>query len=203
MHRRSVLRSLLLVPGAVALPAALPAQEPARPSPAANPAPSETPLTPTVNADSYADAFVRTFTPEQFAALKKLGELIVPSSEDSPGTDQAKAAEFLDFLIGQSPADRMQLYRTGLDSLNSEAHGRYQKPFADVTASEAEPILAPLRQAWSFTPPTATAARFLLAAKSDLLEATRNSREYIEVVSRRRRGASGSGQYWYAVDRDA
>lgn len=184
----------------MAIPAALPAQEPAQVPAAAKPAPSETPLTPTVNADSFADGFVRTFTPEQFAALKKLGEIIVPSSEDTPGADEAKAAEFLDFLIGQSPADRIQLYRTGLDSLNSQARRLYQKPFASVTVSEAEPILAPLRQPWSYAPTTRS---FLQAAKSDLLQATANSREYIAVVSRRRRNAAGSGQYWYAVDREA
>jgi hypothetical protein len=203
MRRRSILRSFLLVPGVAALPEALSAQEPAQAPPAAKPAPNETPLTPTVNADSYADSLVRTFTSEQFAALKRLGEIIVPSSEDTPGADQAKAAEFLDFLIGQSPADRMQLYRTGLDSLNSQAHQLYQKPFAEVTVSEAAAILAPLRQPWSQTAPKDSTARFLREAKSDLLQATLNSREYIAVVSRRRRGASGAAQYWYAVDREA
>jgi hypothetical protein len=198
MRRRSLIRSLLLVPGAAAIPGALSAQEPPPAPAAAKPAPSETPLTPTVNADSFADGFVRTFTPEQFAALKKLGEIIVPSSEDTPGAEQAKAAEFLDFLIGQSPAERMQLYRKGLDSLNSEARRLYKRPFGDVTASEAEPILAPLRQPWTYTTP-----HFLQAAKSDLLQATVNSREYIAVVSRRRRNAAGSGPYWYAVDREA
>ena len=179
----------------MALPESLTAQEPTPVKPA--PPHNEAPLTPTVNADSFAEGFVRTFTPEQFAALKKLGEIIVPSSDDTPGADDAKAAEFLDFLIGQSPADRMQLYRKGLDSLNTEARRLYKRPFAEVSVSEAEPILAPLKQPWSHGP-----QHFLRAAKSDLLQATVNSREYIAVVSRRRRNAAGSGQYWYAVDRE-
>ncbi len=200
MNRRTLLRSLIVVPGAAALPVALPAQEPVKLPPATKPAPSETPLTPTVNADSFADASHHTFTRDQFSALKKLGELIAPSSPDTPGADEAKAAEFLDFLLGQSPADRVAVYRAGLDALNSHAYRLYKKPFSEVSDSEAAPILAPLRQPWSHTPPEAEPARFLREAKADLLRATANSREYITVVSRRRRNAGGTGQYWYPVD---
>ena len=190
MKRRTVLHSLLAVPSVALLPSEAIAQEPA----------PETPKTATDVADAASDPFIKTFNPAQFAALRKLGEIVMPASQGVPGALEAGAAEFLDFLIGVSPPDRVALYKTGLDQLNKEAHRRYTKPFGDLTAEQAEPILAPLHAAWSYRPPADPFAKFLLAAKSDLLTATANSREYIAVVSQRRRSGSGVGQYWYPIE---
>jgi len=204
MNRRTVLRSALAIPAAAALPEILPGvlygQEPVQLPSAVKPALSETPKTPTVNADSFASASVRTFQPEQFSALQKLGEIIVPSSAGVPGANEAKAAEFLDFLIGQSAAARRDLYRDGLDALNASARKLYKRPFTEITSAEAAPILAPLREPWSATKPAGTLPQFLQDAKDDFLRATQNSREYITVVAQRRRSSGGSGQYWYPVD---
>ncbi len=118
----------------------------------------------------------------------------------SPGANEANSAAFLDFLIGQSSANRVKLYRDGLDALNLQARRLYRKPFAEITAVEAAPILAPLRAPWTYREPADLLSRFLVAAKEDLIRATTTSREYISVVSKRRRGAGGSGQYWLPVD---
>jgi hypothetical protein len=191
VKRRTVLQSLLALPGA----AALEAQDQA-PRPAIN----ETPNTPTFNADSLADTTIHTFRPEQLAALKRLGEILEPSTKDAPGANEARTAEFLDFLIGQSPAPIAELYQGGLDALNAGARQRYNKPFASLTDLEAAPILSPLRKPWTHRPPEELLSRFLLQAKDDIRRATVTSREYIAVVSQRRRGAGGSGQYWLPVD---
>jgi len=197
MKRRSVLRSLLAVPSFAALPAGAVAQE-------ARTATSETPNTATTGADASSDPLVRTFDKVQFSALRKLGEILMPAFKntagDTPGAVEAGAAEFLDFLLGVSPADRLTLYKTGLDRLNSEAQQRYHKPFSGITAAQAEPILAPLHAAWSYRGPADTFAKFLLAAKGDLMEATVNSREYIAVAAQRGRRGGGVGQYWYPIE---
>ncbi len=130
MKRRSVLRSLLAVPSVAALPSEVFAQE-------VRPAPSETPKTATNDTEAAGDPIVKTFTKAQFAALRKLGEILTPGSHDTPGALEASAAEFLDFLIGVSPADRMTLYRSGFDRLNADAHQRYSKSFAEITAEQA------------------------------------------------------------------
>lgn len=194
MKRRTILRSILAIPGVAAVPGVGLAQEPAKA------VQSETPLTPTINADSLAETAIHTFKPEQFSALKRLGEILEPSSKDEPGAKEAKAAEFLDFLVGQSPAATIELYRGGLDALNARARQMYGKAFEAVSEEEAAPILAPLREPWSYTPPAAVLPHFLRAAKADMRRATTTSREYISVVSQRRRGAGGSGQYWMPVD---
>ena len=56
--------------------------------------------------DVVAEAATRFFDPEAFQAFRHLGEILVPPRQNLPGAVQAEAAEFLDFLIGQSPADR-------------------------------------------------------------------------------------------------
>lgn len=124
----------------------------------------------------------------------------MPPAHEVPGASGAGAAEFLDFLIGVSPADRVKLYRDGLDRLNAEAQRRYQKPFGEITAEQAAPILAPLQAPWSYRGPADPFARFLLAAKNDLLTATVNAREYIAVASQQRRNAGGVGRYWYPIE---
>jgi Gluconate 2-dehydrogenase subunit 3 len=193
MKRRSVLRSLLAVPSVAALPSEAFAQE-------VRPAPSETPKTATNDTEAAGDPIVKTFTKAQFAALRKLGEILMPASHDTPGALEASAAEFLDFLIGVSPADRLTLYRTGLDRLNADAHQRYNKSFAEITAEQAGPILAPLREPWSYRGPADSFAKFLLAAKNDLLSATANSREYVAAATQRGRRGGGVGQYWYPIE---
>lgn len=198
MKRRAVLRSLLTIPAAVATTVALPADVVAQQP--AIPANRETPRTPETEADATADSALKTFNKAQFAALLKLGEILMPAAQDTPGASSCGAAEFLDFLIGVSAADRVSLYKDGLDHLNAEAQQRYRKPFAEISGDQAAPILAPLNAPWSYRGPADPFAKFLLAAKNDLWEATVNSREYITVVSPRRRSAGGVGQYWYRID---
>jgi hypothetical protein len=193
MKRRSVLRSLLAVPSLAALPAEAVAQE-------ARPAASETPKTATTEADASSDPLVRTFDKAQFSALRKLGEILMPASKDTPGALEAGAAEFLDFLLGVSPANRLTLYKSGLDRLNTEAQQRYHKPFSEITTAQAETILAPLHAPWSYRGPADAFAKFLLEAKSDLMAATVNSREYVAVAAQRGRRGGGVGQYWYPIE---
>ena len=196
MKRRAVIQSLLAVPAAACLPSEACAQQ-AKP---AAPADRETPAVSTTLADAAAAPVVGTFNPAQISALRKLGDIMAPAAQGTPGAVACGAAEFLDFLIGASPAERVTLYCEGLDRLNREAQHRYGKPFGEIAAEQAEPILAPLHVPWSYRGPDDEFAKFLLAAKSDLLTATVDSREYIEVVSQRRRSAGGVGQYWYSVE---
>ncbi len=195
MKRRDALRSLFVVPAAAALPASAVAEQ--SQASAAN---RENPTTATVGPDAAAETVARTFSVPQLAALRKLGELILPAAQGLPGTTEAGAADFLDFLIGASPADRLTLYREGLDRLNAEAERLHHKPFAGLEAAQAGPILAPLKAPWSYAGPSDSFARFLLTAKSDLITATVNSQEYIAAVSERRRSAGGVSRYWYPVE---
>jgi hypothetical protein len=191
MRRRRFTQSLLAVPTAAALPTAsalwgqeIPKIEFAVPDVGAEPVP-------------------HFFPPPQMSALRRLSDLILPAINGTPGALDARAPEFLDFLIGQSPADRKQLYRAGLDALNSGARTKYSKSFAELDATQADAILAPLRERWTNSRNDAPAdplSAFLRAAKADIMTATINSREWIAVVSQRSRSASGTGIYWREIE---
>ena len=209
MKRRSLLRSITVLPVAAALPASLAQNEltaarekglPAGP-PLVPPGINETPNTPVTPAGETADNLVRTFNRDQMATLTKLGEIIVPAWNGNPGASEAGAAEFLDFLVGCSPPSQVDLYKNGLDTLNGRSQKQFGKPFALISAHEADALLAPLREPWTYVDASGDRFKaFLLTVKGDLLRATVNSRPYIDAVSQRRRPRNASRFYWYPID---
>jgi hypothetical protein len=189
MKRRRMIQSVLGVSAASALPLPLFPQELA-----------ENPKLAVSAADAVAEAPLRFFDPESFQAFRHLGEILVPPRQNLPGAVQAQAAEFLDFLIGQSPVDRQTLYRDGVAHLNAQARSRYGRPFAELSPADADSILAPLHEAWTYQGPADPFARFLCAAKDDFLKATVNSRQWAMAASGRSRSASGLNTYWFPVE---
>ena len=193
MKRRRAIQSILGLPALAALQGSAPA------SPLPQQA-DELPKLTTVAGDAVGDTAARYFSPPEMAALLRLGDLLVPATSARPGASQARAAEFLEFLISQSPGERQKLYKLGLDRLQSEAQRRYGKWFEALSAREAEPVLAPLKEPWSYAAPAEPFARFLRAAKEDLIAATVNSREFAEAQAARGGRAPGMGTYWLPVD---
>ena len=195
MKRRSFLQTVVAAP-LVAAPAAA-----AAPAPRPQAAPQEAPKVEYTYTEVVAEPTPRFFNAPQFAALKKLSEIIMPPMNGAPGALEAQVPEFLDFLIGSSPADRQQLYTVGLDRLNAQAKKEFNKSFAEVDATQIEKLLAPLRQPWTYEAPADPLARFLIAAKQDVRNATINSREYnTAAASSGGRRAGGVGQYLYSMD---
>ncbi|HVW11858.1 MAG TPA: gluconate 2-dehydrogenase subunit 3 family protein [Bryobacteraceae bacterium] len=128
------------------------------------------------------------FTQQQLAALRRLSDMIMPSAGGAPSAPDAGVPEFLDFLVGQSPTPVKNLYRTGLDSLNTS---KFKRAFADLQAEQCDELLAPLRDAWTYEEPADPLAKFLRHAKADILTATMNSREWAAYS-----GRSGNGSFW-------
>lgn len=193
MKRRRFMQALVAAPAAPALVA----QQPAASAPAPSPAPTtddSTRLEVSV-ADSSADPVPGFFTAPQFAALRRLSDLLMPALNGAPGAVDARAAEFLDFLIGDSSPERQQIYRSGLDALNTQAKKRFGKPFAEAEAAQAEQLLAPLHESWTYELPADPVARLLWTAKEDVRTATLNSREWNAAASGRR-----TGLYWLPID---
>ena len=204
MKRRRFFQAMAVAPAVPALlgqqpvmqPGAPPLQAPQNPNPAAAPAKLDTAIP-----DDAATMKPHFFTADQFAALRKLSEVIMPPIRNAPGALEANAPEFLDFYLGESSKERQTLYKAGLDTLNKQAKQRFTKSFADLDAAQANQILEPLRKPWAYDPPTDPFERFLQAAKADIRTATMNSRQYSAAASAggsRRFG--GAGLYWYPLD---
>jgi hypothetical protein len=158
-------------------------------------------------AEAAAETVPRFFNNEQFTALRRLSDLLMPAMDDTPGARDAEAPEFLDFLIGESPPERQRVYTAGLDALNLQAAMHFGKAFAAVDDSQAHQLLAPLREPWKPEPPGDILARFLRSANEDVRTATVNSQQWAlaaESSGGRRRGrrarSGGAGLYWYTIE---
>lgn len=199
MRRRRFVQTLFAAPAVPAAVSKLQAQQPAAAPPPAASSPDDILKLELSVADVAAETVPRFFTAPQFAALRRLSDLLMPTRNGSPGALDAHAPEFLDFLIGASPADRQQLYRAGLDALNTQARKRFNRPFAEVDAAQAGELLAPLHDPWTYEAPAEPAARLLWTAKADVRTATLNSREW-SLAAASTGGRTGSGLYWLPID---
>jgi gluconate 2-dehydrogenase subunit 3-like protein len=218
IKRRKFVRGLLAVPAVPALVEAAQAPPPAttpqqQPQPQPNtPArqvprqPQQVPQLELTPADLTAEPAPHFFTTLQFATLEKLGATLMPPLKSNPGALDAKAPEFLDFLISVSPAARQKSYQFGLDRLEVQAKEKYRKSFCDLDSSEVDAILRPLLVArpWPADLPADPLKGFIAEVHEDLRTATMNSREWAtasEKAGRRfTRGFRGTGYYWFPID---
>jgi hypothetical protein len=197
MKRRRFIQALAAAPAAPALLAQQ--QAPQQPAPAAPDAAEPAPLDLSV-ADEGADPVPGFFSARQFATLRRLCDLLMPAAQGSPGALEARVPEFMDFLIGDSPLDRQQLWLSGLDALEYQSQTRFRKAFSDTDAAQADTLFAPLHQPWTYEPPADPVARLLAAAKEDVRTATFNSYERNLAASGGTRRRGGGGLYWLPVE---
>src|SRR5918911_5259844 len=113
MKRRRILQALTTMPAAALLKAQQP-MVPPKPSPAAV---EEIPVIESTIPDIAGTTVPSFFSQTQLATLRRLSELIAPAMNGVPGATEARAPEFIDFLLRESPAERQEFYRTGLDEL--------------------------------------------------------------------------------------
>jgi hypothetical protein len=214
MKRRGFVKGLLVSPVVPLIAQQPPAQTqtPAAPNPQP---PREVPRQfgqanklATVQCDTTAEARQLFFKADQYAALEKLGDVLVPPLQGKPGATEAGAALFLDFLISESPHDRQQLYRRGLDGLNASSYKQFNKHFAELDATQADTILKPLLvvRPWPEEMPEDHMQHFIAQVHQDLHSATTNSREWATASKTTnapvgRRGFNQAiGLYWSPID---
>ena len=160
------------------------------------------PMTPLVP-DAVARTDAHFFTEQQFATLRRLSEILQPPLRGFPGAIEAGAPEFLDFLIGVSPHERQQMYRSGLDRLDTEAKQHFNVPFAEVDAGQADQLLRPWLRTWmSDHPPTEPYAQFINIAHNDVRTATINSQAWSDAAHAAGKPTPNVDLYWYPVDPD-
>lgn len=185
-------------------------QPPNPPPPPAAPVPwtlglnPSTPLPQTVVADDVADGEPHFFSADQSAALTRLCALLMPSGGERPGALQAEVPDFLDFLIGRSPAERQTTYTGGLDWLNQEATSRFQVPFSKTEDAQADQLVKPWLRTWMTDhPPTETHAAFVNIAHADIRTATMNSKVWSDADKKPEdERASAHALYWSPIDPD-
>ena len=93
-------------------------------------------------------AAARTFfTPEEFALVDELSELIIPTDDHSPGARTAKVAAYIDFRLAEAWEEQERIdWRDGLkrvDQLSLESGG---KPFMQTSADQRLAVLTRIAQ---------------------------------------------------------
>jgi hypothetical protein len=160
------------------------------------------PMTPIV-ADAVAQTNAHFFKAQQMATLRRLSEILMPPLKGYPGATDAGAPEFLDFLISVSPADRQQMYQSGLDRLDGDARKHFGVAFAGVNAAQADQLLRPWLRSWMTDhPPTEPHAYFVNTVHSDIRTATVNSQAWSDAAVAKGRQTPDEGLYWFPVDPD-
>lgn len=206
MERREFLRAMAVL---AITPRWLVAQQgtnaaPALPAPAPwtlglNP---RTPVPQTMVADAASETIPSFFSPAQMATLRRLADVMLPKSGQHPGALDARTPEFLDFLIGHSPAVRGRLYTRGLDWLDAEANLKFKGPFAEIESAQVDAILKPWLRTWMTDhPPTQTYADFINIAHADIRTATVNSQVWFDTLDEHRQ-ESTEQLYWSPIEPD-
>jgi Gluconate 2-dehydrogenase subunit 3 len=153
--------------------------------------------------DAVAQTNTHFFSDQQRATLHRFCEVMVPPLKGFPGAIDAGAPDFLDFLIGASPADHQQMYRTGLDRLESDSKQGFSKPFANTDAAQADQVIRPWLRTWmSDNPPKEPHAHFINLAHSDIRTATVNSQAWSEAAKAAGEREPNVGLFWFPVDPD-
>lgn len=150
--------------------------------------------------DAVAQTTTHFFSDSQMKALRQLCSILVPPYQGHPGALDAETPEFLDFLISVSPLDRQEMYRTGLDRLNSDAEKRFGVQFSGLKKNQADVLLRPWLRTWiDYHPPADSHARFINLAHDDIRTATVNSEAWYQATV-----AQGIpvevGLYWHPID---
>ena len=74
-------------------------------------------------------------TPEEFATITVLADIIIPKDEVSGSASDAKVADFIEFIVKDDP-DYQTPLRGGLRRLDIQCLDRYEKAFKDCSADQ-------------------------------------------------------------------
>ena len=81
--------------------------------------------------DGGANYQPKCLTKHEYAAMRRLSDIIIPADAHSKGAIDAGAAEYIDFLSSRSP-EFAQIFTGGLGWLDGAMQHRYQSTFLDA-----------------------------------------------------------------------
>jgi hypothetical protein len=91
---------------------------------------------------SAARAALLFFTPEEFALVDELTELIIPTDEHSPGARAAQCAAFIDSQLAEAwEPETKDRWRQGLALVNQLSQDMNGKPFMQATTEQRISVL--------------------------------------------------------------
>ena len=86
------------------------------------------------------------FSPEEFAMLDELTELIIPADDHSPGARAAEAAAYLDGRLAESiDEENKKQWHEGLKRIDVLSHEMHGMPFLEATPEQRVAVLSRMR----------------------------------------------------------
>jgi gluconate 2-dehydrogenase gamma chain len=89
-------------------------------------------------AEATAKYVPQFFKPEQFATVELLAEMILPT-DDEPGANEAKVADYIDFVVFSAREFEPSMQREWIDGLaflDSASQKQFGKPFRSASATD-------------------------------------------------------------------
>lgn len=87
------------------------------------------------------------FTPEEFAMVDELSELIIPTDEHSPGARAAKVAAYIDSRLAEAWEEQERIdWRQGLKRIGQLSRETNGQPFMQSSADQRLAILTRIAQ---------------------------------------------------------
>ncbi len=112
----------------------------------------------------------RLFTPLEWAALRRLADLIVPADEVSKGALEAGAPEFIDLLCSNNE-ELAAIYTGGLAWLDRQIENRHGTVFAEAKAEHQTAILDLIAYRKNMSPDLGPGIRFFEWARRMVVDA--------------------------------
>src|SRR5579863_4793782 len=113
---------------------------------------------------TYKGFTLKAFNAHEFKTLQRLADLTIPADEHSPGALAAGAAEWIDYMAGNSP-ELAEIFTGGFGWLDHEMQRRYAVTFVDAKPDQQTAMLDVIAYRKNETPETAPGIRFFAWAR--------------------------------------
>ena len=108
------------------------------------------------------------FTPEENRTVIEMSERIIPADASSPGAKAARVNEYIDLIVGESPAEIKRNWRDGLAAINKMSRDRFGKEFAAASVEQQVELLTQISK--NEKSPTSVEERFFRTIKNATID---------------------------------
>jgi len=119
---------------------------------------------------TYKGFTLKAFNAHEFKTLQRLADLIIPADEHSPGALGSGAAEWIDYMAGNSP-ELAEIFTGGFGWLDHEMQRRHGADFVDAKPDEQTGLLDAIAFRKNETPEMAPGIHFFAWARNLVLDA--------------------------------
>ena len=112
----------------------------------------------------------KCFTAHEFKTLQRLSDLIIPADDHSPGALEANAAEWIDYMAGNS-TELAEIFTGGFGWLDHQMQQQHAEDFIDAKPEQQTAVLDVIAFKKNETPENAPGIRFFSWARNVVTDA--------------------------------